>query len=69
MGYTHYWSRVDTPEGPLPSEPHDAYGRLAFDGRWDGTTYDGHWYPEWVAARRLISELFGADADRSPFPP
>lgn len=31
MGYAHYWSRVETPDGPLPPEPRDAYGRLAFD--------------------------------------
>ncbi len=31
MGYAHYWSRVEKPDGPLPSEPRDAYGRLAFD--------------------------------------
>lgn len=31
MGYAHYWSRVETPDGPLPPEPPDAYGRLAFD--------------------------------------
>lgn len=31
MGYAHEWYRVETPDGPLPSEPRDAYGRLAFD--------------------------------------
>ena len=31
MGYTHPWSRIETPNGPLPGEPHDAYGRLALD--------------------------------------
>lgn len=31
VGYTHYWYRVELPDGPLPAEPSDAYGRLAFD--------------------------------------
>lgn len=168
MGYSHHWSRVETPEGPLPPEPVDAYGRLALDtlaiidaadrlgvsladgaampgsrpvvdeggiwlngappdeaetfawpagpgepvwtdmaghrwwdacktnrqpydlvvcavliragthygpsvlissdGGWDGTSYAGTWWPEWVTARHLVVELFGSDADRSPFP-
>ena len=31
MGYSHHWYRVETPAGPLPPEPPDAYGHLAFD--------------------------------------
>jgi hypothetical protein len=31
MGYAHCWSRVETTAGPLPPEPRDAYGRVAFD--------------------------------------
>jgi hypothetical protein len=31
MAYAHDWSRVETPAGPLPSEPRDAYGRLTLD--------------------------------------
>lgn len=169
MGYAHYWSRVETPDGLLPPEPRDAYGHLAFDtlaiigaagrrgialadgaavpgsrpvvdeggiwlngvrpdhaetfawpaipgepwwtdlpghrwwdacstnrqpydlvvcavlirasahygpsvrlstdGGWDGTADASAWYPEWVSARRLVIELFGAAADRSPFRP
>jgi hypothetical protein len=144
MGYAHSWSRVETPDRPLPPEPRDAYGRLALDtlaviaaaeergialapglrrdtrlppgdpwwsdtsghrwwdacqtnrqpydlvvcavliragthygpsvrissdGGWDGTVIDGRRWAEWVPARRLVVELFGPGADRSPFPP
>jgi len=31
MGYSHYWYRIETPTGPLPPEPADAYARLAAD--------------------------------------
>ena len=31
MGYSHYWYRIETPDGPLPTEPPDAYGHLALD--------------------------------------
>ena len=31
MGHAHYWSRIETADGPLPPEPRDAYGRLALD--------------------------------------
>ena len=169
MGYAHSWSRVETPDGPLPPEPRDAYGRLALDtlaviaaaeqrgitladgaaepgsrpvvdeggiwlngtrpdhaetfawpahpgepwwsdtpghrwwdacttnrqpydlvvcavliragthygpsvrissdGGWNGTVIDGRSRPDWVPARRLVVDLFGPDADRSPLPP
>lgn len=168
MSYTHSWSRVETPDGTLPLEPPDAYGRLALDtlailaaaadaglaigdgigepssrprvdeggiclngvrpdradtlawpahpgepwfdvpgyrwwgacstnrraygavvgavlirasahygpslrvtseGAWNGTTLAGQWWPEWLAARRLVVEVFGPEADRSPLDP
>lgn len=169
MSYAHYWSRVETLVGPLPPEPSDAYGRLAFDtiaiidaaerrgialadgaatpgsrpvvdeggiwlngtrpdhcetfawpaapgdpwwsdqpghrwwdacttnhrpydavvcavliraathygtsvqissdGGWDGTNDHGVWLPEWMSGRRLVTDVFGADADVCPFPP
>lgn len=167
MGYAHYWSRIETPSGPLPPEPDGAYGRLALDtmrifdaagglgirlaggngwrdsaplvdeggiwlngarpddaepfawpsvplspwwssmpghrwwdacatdrqpydlivcailirarahygesvritsdGRWHGSDGDGRPWPEWMPARQLVIELFGADADICPF--
>lgn len=169
MSYTHAWHRIETASGPLPPEPRDAYGRVAFDalaiietahrasitladgaanagsrpvvdeggiwlngappdhcetfawpaapgepwwsdqpghrwhdfcstnrrpydavvcailirvgvhygasvqissdGGWDGTTYGDTWYPEWVSGRRIVTDLFGPDADICPLRP
>jgi hypothetical protein len=42
--------------------------RITSDGGCNGSDLNCRWWPEWVPARDLVVELFGADADQSPWP-